>query len=101
MLYWESEIAYENPDCWMPSRHLTWRNNGLTEPCSPLAADVAHLRFVSAGVPIGPTTYYDAIVIKADDGTCVVCDYFGPMPDCNWWNPVEGTTWGTVKALYR
>ncbi|MFH1864988.1 MAG: hypothetical protein ABIK85_03825 [Candidatus Eisenbacteria bacterium] len=101
MLLWESELAFENLDCWMPSRHLTWRNNGLTEPCDPLPADVAHLRFVSPGVPIGPTMYYDTIVIKADDGTCVVCDYFGPLPDCNWWNPVEPTTWGTVKALYR
>jgi len=100
-LVWESQIDDENPDCWMPSRHLTWRNDGLTQNCDPLTADTAQLRFVSRGVPIGPTTYYDAIVIKADDGTCVVCDYFGPFPDCNWWNPVEGTTWGTVKALYR
>lgn len=100
-LHWESALEVENEDCWMPSRHLTWRNNGLTEFCTPLPADVAHLRFVSRGVPIGPAEYHDAIVIKADDGTCVVCDYFGPLPDCNAWTPVEGTTWGMMKALYR
>ena len=100
-IVWESEVVYDDPDCWMPWRHLTWRNDGLTEPCDPLPVGEAHLRFVSQGVPIGPTMYYDAILIKASDGTCVVCDYFGPMPDCNWWNPVEGATWGTVKALYR
>ena len=100
-LHWESELVFDDPDCWMPWRHLTWRNDGLTAPCDPLVADQAHLRFVSRGVPIGPTMYYEAIVIKASDGTCVVCDYFGPMPDCNWWNPVEGATWSTVKALYR
>ena len=100
-LHWESALEFENEDCWMSSRHLTWRNNGLTEPCDPLPADVARLRFVSRGGPIGPTNHYDWIVIKADDGTCVVCDYFGPLPDCNSWSPAEDTTWGTVKALYR
>lgn len=100
-LFWESEIVFGDPDCWMPSRHITWRNDGLTEPCDPLTAGEADLRFISRGVPIGPSPYYEAILIKASDGTCVVCDYFGPMPDCNAWSPAETATWGTVKALYR
>lgn len=100
-IYWESEVVFDDPDCWMPWRHLTWRNDGLTEPCDPLPVGEAHLQFVSRGVPIGPAMYYDAILIKASDGTCVVCDYFGPMPDCNTWAPVESSTWSTVKVLYR
>jgi len=97
----EGYVEMEDPDCWMPGRHLTWRNDGPTPDCVPKMAGSALLRFVSRGAPIGPTMYYDAITIVADDGTCVVCDYFGPMPDCNMWSPVESSTWGTVKALYR
>jgi len=100
-IHWDSELVFDDPDCWMPWRHLTWRNDGLTEPCDPLTAGEAHLQFISRGVPIGPTMYYNVIQIKASDGTCVVCDYFGPMPDCNEWNPVEGATWSMVKVLYR
>jgi len=85
----------------MPWCHLTWLNDALTEACDPLPAGEALLRFVSSGVPIGPVMYCDAILIAASDGTCVVCDYFGPLPDCNSWSPSEGSTWGTVEALHR
>ncbi len=100
-IHWEGYTAFDDPDCWMPWRHLTWRNDGLTEACDPLPAGDALLRFVSRGVPIGPAMYYDAILIVASDGTCVVCDYFGPLPDCNEWSPAEGSSWSMVKALYR
>lgn len=100
-IYWEPELVYEDPDCWMPWRHIQWENDGLTVDCLPLTADTATFQFVSKGIPIGPDMYYDAILIKASDGTCVVCDYFGPMPACNDWIPVERSTWSTVKALYR
>ena len=97
----ESQVVMSDPDCWMPGRHLTWRNEGPTIDCVPKTAGSALLRFVSRGAPIGPTIYYDAITIFADDGTCVVCDYFGPLPDCNMWSAVESSTWGTIKALYQ
>lgn len=95
------ERVYEDPDCWMPSRFLTYRNDGPTPDCDPLPAGQVRLSFVSRGAPMGPTQYYDIIQIVASDGTCVVCDYFGPLPDCNMWSPVEQSTWSTVKALYR
>jgi len=100
-IHWDSEVVFDDPDCWMPWRHLTWRNDGITVNCSPTYAGDATLRFVSSGVPVGPALYYDAIVIVASDGTCVVCDYFGPMPDCNAWSPLEDSSWGMLKALYR
>lgn len=100
-IYWEPELVYEDPDCWMPGRHLQWENDGLTADCEPVTADSATLQFLSKGIPIGPDMYYDAILIKASDGTCVICDYFGSLPDCNDWVPVETSSWGTVKALYR
>ena len=100
-IYWEPSLVYDDPDCWMPWRHLRWDNDGLTADCEPVTADSATLQFLSKGVPTGPDMYYDTILIKASDGTCVVCDYFGPMPDCNDWVPVETSSWSTVKALYR
>ncbi len=100
-IHWEPYLEFEDEECWMPSRHLAWRNDGLTQNCIPTTAGEATLRFVSSGAPIGAAMYYDLIVIKADDGTCVVCDYFGPLPDCNEWSPVEGSSWSTIKALYK
>ena len=44
--------------------------------------------------------YYDAVVIRAG-ADCVVCDYEGPMPDCNLWAPVRPMRWGTIEALCR
>jgi len=100
-IHWESSVVFDDPDCWMPWRHLTWENTGITVDCLPLESGEALLRFVSSGVPIGPALYYDTIMIVASDGTCVVCDYFGPLPDCNAWSPLEAQSWGMLKAIYR
>ena len=67
----DSEVVFDDPDCWMPWCHVTWRNDALTEACDPLPAGEALLWFVSSGVAIGPVMYCDAILIAASDGTCV------------------------------
>jgi len=90
----------EDPDCWLPTLHIFWENSGLTLDCDAPTAGTAMLTFNSYGMPIADQMYYGALIIKAGD-TCVECDYFGPMPDCNTWAPVEEHHWGMIKSLYR
>ncbi len=97
---WVGEIALEDPFCWAPTLHIAYTNTGGTSQCDPLTADVGVFCFTSHGLPLPDYTYYENIVIRAG-GLCLVCDYTGPLPDCNMWSPVEHSSWGTIKGLYR
>ena len=97
---WVGEVRLEDPDCWLPALHIAYENTGATESCLPLSDDTGVFCFTSYGAPMPAETYYDVILIKAGD-FCILCDYTGPLPDCNVWSPVETTRWGTIKALYR
>lgn len=99
-IVWVGGLAMEDPDCWMPVLHLFWQNSGPTIECLPLGTGSATLSFTSYGLPVETQIYYGAIIIKAGD-YCIVCDYEGPLPDCNTWAPVEDRHWGMIKALYR
>lgn len=97
---WVGEIRFEDPDCWVPTMHIAFENTGSTADCSPLSDGSGTFCFTSYGIPMPERTYYEGILIKAGD-SCLVCDYTGPLPDCNIWSPVETTSWGTIKSLYR
>jgi len=97
---WMGAMATVDEDCWLFGIHIEYTNSGATQDCFPLTADTGVFVFESYGEPIAPAIYYDAIVIKAGPD-CVVCDYEGPLPDCNTWAPVEALRWGTIKAMYR
>jgi len=100
MLQWVGRIALDDPDCWVPMRHIAWINDGDTRDCEALTADTGVFEFVSYGAPLPSYEYYGAIIMRAGD-YCIECDYTGPLPDCNMWSPVEAHSWGTIKALYR
>lgn len=97
---WVGGMSMEDPDCWLPTLHVYWANNGPTMECDVPTAGTAVFTFRSYGMPADDQMYYGAFIMKAG-GYCVECDYFGPMPDCNTWTPVEKQSWGTIKALYR
>jgi hypothetical protein len=97
---WVGEIRFGESDCWLPGAHIAYENAGSTVDCSPLSDDTGTFCFTSYGIPMPDQTYYEGIVIKAGD-LCLVCDYTGPLPECNIWSPVETTSWGTIKSLYR
>ncbi|MFH1501458.1 MAG: hypothetical protein ABIG03_00280 [Candidatus Eisenbacteria bacterium] len=97
---WIGELRTDDADCWVPSLHIAFENVGSTESCLPLSEGSGTFSFTSFGTPLPVDTYYDVVIIKAGD-LCLVCDYTGPLPDCNYWSPVENRSWGTVKALYR
>jgi hypothetical protein len=97
---WVGEVRYEDPDCWLPTLHIAYENTGATESCLPLSDDTGVFTFTSHGLPLPVYTYYDALLIRAGD-LCIVCDYTGPLPDCNMWSDVDRTSWGTIKSLYR
>jgi len=97
---WVGGMAMEAPDCGLPTLHVYWENTGETIECDVPGAGTASFSFASYGMPIADEMYYGALLLKAGD-YCVVCDYFGPMPDCNTWAPVEESNWGTIKSLYR
>jgi hypothetical protein len=97
---WMGGMAMEDPDCWLPTLHVLWENNGPTIDCDVPTAGTAAFTFYSYGMPLEDEMYYGALMIKAGQ-YCIECDYFGPMPDCNTWAPVKEGRWGTIKALYR
>lgn len=97
---WVGEIRLDEPDCWVPTLHVAFENTGSTKSCLPLSDGSGTFCFTSFGIPLPVETYYDVILIKAGE-FCLVCDYTGPLPDCNYWSPVETTSWGTIKSLYR
>jgi hypothetical protein len=97
---WVGEIRFDEADCWLPTLHVAFENTGATQSCLPLSDDSGAFCFTSYGAPLPEDTYYDVILIKAGD-LCLVCDYTGPLPDCNYWSPVETLSWGTIKALYK
>ncbi len=99
-ILWMGDMAMEDPDCWIPTLHIAWANDGPTINCDVPTAGTATFSFFSYGMPINDQMYYGALLIKAGP-YCIECDYFGPMPDCNTWAPVEESRWGTIKALYR
>jgi hypothetical protein len=97
---WVGDIRFEEADCWLPTLHIAFENTGSTESCMPLSDGTGTFRFTSYGIPMPQQTHYEGIIIKAGD-VCLVCDYTGPLPECNIWSPVEQTSWGTIKSLYR
>ncbi len=97
---WVGEIRSEEEDCWLPSLHIAYENTGSTAGCSPLSDGSGTFCFTSYGIPMPSQTYYEGVIIKAGD-YCLVCDYTGPLPECNIWSPVDRTSWGTIKSLYR
>jgi len=97
---WVGEVARDYDECWIPSVHLVYTNTGSTPGCLPLSVGDGTFTFTSYGVPRPEQTYYETIVIRAGE-YCFYCDYTGPLPDCNMWSPVEKTSWGTIKGLYR
>ncbi len=97
---WVGEVRYEEEDCWLPTLHIAYENTGGTINCVPLSDGSGTFCFTSYGVPMPSQTYYEGVIIKAGD-YCLVCDYTGPLPECNIWSPVETTSWGTIKSLYR
>jgi len=97
---WVGEVRFEDPDCWLPMLHLAFENTGSTESCLPLTMGTGTFSFTSYGVPMPVETHYGAVLIRAGD-QCLVCDYTGPMPECNIWCPTERTSWGTIKCIYR
>ncbi len=99
-IQWVGAMRFEDQYCWIDGTHVEYTNSGATVNCLPLSADSGVFTFSSYGAPLPTATYYDAIVIKAG-ADCIVCDYEGPMPDCNLWAPVKTMGWGTIKALYR
>jgi len=99
-ILWVGAMRFEDQYCWLDGTHVEYTNSGPTVNCLPLSADSGVFMFSSYGAPLPTMTYYDAIVIRAG-ADCIVCDYEGPMPDCNLWAPVAPTNWGTIKAMYR
>jgi hypothetical protein len=99
-IVWVGGLAMDDPDCWMPVLHLYWENTGSTIDCIPMTSDSGTFSFTSYGTPIDSQVYYGAIVIKAGE-YCIVCDYEGPLPDCNNWAPIEERHWGLIKSLYK
>jgi hypothetical protein len=97
---WVGAMQFEDQFCWIMGPHAQFTNTGDTPDCLPLDADTGVFVFSSYGAPLPTAAYYDAVVIRAGD-ECIVCDYEGPMPDCNLWAPVERVHWTTIKALYR
>ena len=67
--------------------------------CEPGSAGSATLCFYSEGFPTDPDLFVDSLGIKygTEIGTG---DLEGVLPSCIT-TPVESTSWGTVKALYR
>lgn len=99
-IQWAGEVARDDAYCWIPFVHLVYTNTGETSNCMALPADTGTFEFTSHGVPLPTMTYYNAIVLRTSQ-FCIYCDYTGPLPDCNMWSPVEKTSWGTIKGLYR
>lgn len=97
---WVGEVARDYEHCWIPSVHLLYTNTGETPDCLPLSADTGTFEFTSHGVPMPAMMHYNIIAIWTGEH-CIFCDYTGPLPDCNMWSPVESTSWGTIKGLYR
>ncbi|MBD3348258.1 MAG: hypothetical protein GF400_03550 [Candidatus Eisenbacteria bacterium] len=97
---WVGEMRFDEPDCWLPTLHVAFENTGSTSQCAPLSDGTGVFRFTSYGIPMPVQTYYGAVVIRAGD-MCLVCDYTGPLPECNIWSAAETTSWGTIKGLYR
>lgn len=97
---WVGQVRLEDPDCWLPALHIAYENTGQTASCLPLSDGTGVFTFTSYGLPLPVDTYYDVILIKAGE-FCILCDYTGPLPDCNVWSPVEPARWSTIKALYR
>jgi len=97
---WVGEVRFEEADCWLPTLHVAYENVGSTVNCTPLSDGSGTFCFTSYGIPMPSQTYYEGVIIKAGD-YCLVCDYTGPLPECNIWSPVETTSWGTIKSLYR
>jgi len=97
---WIGTMRFFDEFCWIEGVHVRFANTGATVNCLPLSADTGVFSYGSFGAPLPSAVYYDALVIRAGD-ECIVCDYEGPLPDCNLWAPVEQTTWTTIKVLYR
>jgi hypothetical protein len=97
---WVGEVLNQDPDCSVQALHVAYTNTGTTSECQPLSEDDGIFCFESYGIPLPVQTHYEGIVIRAGE-FCLVCDYTGPLPDCNFWSPVSQTHWGTIKALYR
>ena len=97
---WVGEMRFEDLDCFLPALHIAHENTGATASCLPLSDDTGVFTFASYGLPMDTETYYDVILIKAGE-FCILCDYTGPLPDCNVWSPVESACWSTIKALYK
>jgi len=99
-LQWVGRVALEDPDCWIPTLHISWINDGDTRECEAITADTGVFEFDSYGAPLPSYDYYGIIIMRAGD-YCIECDYTGPLPDCNMWSPVASGSWSTIKALYR
>lgn len=65
----------------------------------PGAVNSAHVCFYSVFLPAPPAVHSDALGIKFGQNTGAG-PLEGPLPMCEV-NPVDQTTWGTIKQLYR
>lgn len=83
-----------------PDRGATVKFEHAENECEPDWQGTVALDFYSIFEPGEPQTHLGSLGIKAgtvtDEGAIV-----GVLPLCVCGNPVEQTTWGTVKALYR
>lgn len=68
--------------------------------CEPSGMGAAVVCFYSAFPPGQPGTHADVLGVKAGKMTSTG-DLTGTLPMCVCGSPVQATTWGTVKAIYR
>lgn len=68
--------------------------------CEPDLTGTANICFYSSFGPTDPDTTVGALGIKAGTQT-ELGDLVGVLPLCECGSPVENSTWGTVKSLYR
>jgi hypothetical protein len=68
--------------------------------CEPGGTGSATLYFMSGFAPGDPMVHVDALGIKA--GTAAdKGDLTGVLPLCQCTSPVDGVTWGVIKAVYK
>jgi hypothetical protein len=79
-----------------PSVKFEYIDNG----CEPGETGSAHVCFYSAFGPGEHKYHTDVLGIKAST-SLATGDMLGVLPVCVCGSPVEGASWGVVKALYR
>jgi hypothetical protein len=98
-VYYQGEFLCDGEPHFPQFPYPTVKFEYYSGDCEPGAANSAHVCFYSVFVPAPPAVHPDALGIKfgLNTGTGPL---EGPLPMCEV-SPVDETTWGTIKHLYR